>query len=145
MKTNHQQPTEPQRNARLGWSLLGHLGELYAKQIHAELVRRQLMRVGMPMGTVQGVLARDPEHTKRGECAELRELFRSLDQDARREFLGWVRYHLNAIFSERGTDRRWQAYVNRVADRSGLPCPGPDANAPEWSTFVLHIPRENAA
>ncbi len=122
--------------AELSRDMLFTLAERAAREIHALIVTMQLRRIGC---------AQHPTWTdgQRETVASLRRFLRTLRHAEQtspawpphREFRGFVKLHLDKIFAEKGTARRWQDYVARVAAFNGAPCPAP--GAPDWATFVL--------
>lgn len=112
----------------LGDAYAFKLTEIFARDIHADLVRRQLNRTGhiCPPG-------REPY------ALRVRAAIVSISQGDRKQFIASLQWAFDKICDERGTHRRWQNHVAQVAAVYGLPCPAtPDD--PAWATFILRIP-----
>lgn len=119
------------------WTLAKH----FAQQIHDELIRRHLRRVGYTDG---------PSYveTRRREHAEMCEAIRSLGRGGygspRREFVLTLKFLFRELMTEERTERRWQTYVQSVAKVHGMPAPAA-IDDPAWETFVLKQPHGEAA
>ena len=117
-------------------SLSFRLTQIFAEEIHAELIRRHLRRIGYA----------DRHDIRHGNFAEVCRALRSIPDDgrygARREFVLTLKFVLRAIMKEKHTEPRWQTYVQSVARIEGMPAPA-DVNDPAWETFVLKQPHRS--